>query len=124
MGRELRLRRGLEAGPEASGPYAEIVGSLMYLMTCTIPDIAQAVGVLSRYISDPRQQHWDAAKRLLCYVAGTVDYGLNLCQKRVSIFTYCYADFAGHIETRKSTTAYTEPYCAYTEPICVTTIQA
>ena len=49
----------------------------MYLATCTRPDIAQAVGALARYMSAPQKQHWEAAKYLLRYVRGTVDYGVH-----------------------------------------------
>ena len=39
-------------------PYASAVGSLMYAMVCTRPDLAQAVGVVSRYMANPGKQHW------------------------------------------------------------------
>eukprot|EP00253_Pinus_taeda_P011251 PITA_11251 len=45
-------------------PYASAVGSLMYAMVCTRPDIAHAVGVLSRFISKPGKEHWTAVKRV------------------------------------------------------------
>ena len=38
-------------------PYASVVGSLMYAMMCTRPDLAQAVGVVSRFMSNPRKEH-------------------------------------------------------------------
>jgi hypothetical protein len=38
-------------------PYVSVVGSLMYAMVCTRPDIAHAVGVLSRYMSKPEKEH-------------------------------------------------------------------
>ena len=43
-------------------PYASAVGSLMYAMVCTRPDIAHAVRVVSRYMSHPRIEHWNAVK--------------------------------------------------------------
>ena len=43
-------------------PYASAVGSLMYAMVCTRPDIAHAVGVVSRYMSNPGMEHWEAVK--------------------------------------------------------------
>jgi len=43
-------------------PYASAVGSLMYAIICTRPDIAQAVGVVSRYMSNTRKEHWRAVK--------------------------------------------------------------
>jgi hypothetical protein len=68
MTRDLHLHRGDAAEESASGPYSEAVGCLMYLMTCTRPDLAQSVGALSRYVSDPRRQHWEAVKKVLRYV--------------------------------------------------------
>jgi len=45
--------------------YQSVVGSLMYLATCTRPDIAYAVGMLARFTSKPNRSHWVAAKRVL-----------------------------------------------------------
>ena len=52
--------------------YRSIVGGLRYLVH-TRPDIAFAVGYVSRFMEDPREDHWAAVKRLLRYVKGTVD---------------------------------------------------
>ena len=57
-------------------PYVSIVGSLMYAMVCTRPDIAHVVGVLSRFMSKPGKEHWTAVKRVFKYLRGTNDYGL------------------------------------------------
>jgi hypothetical protein len=57
-------------------PYASAVGSLMYAMVCTRPDIAHAVGVLSRYMSKPGKEHWTTVKRVFRYLRGTTSYGL------------------------------------------------
>ena len=46
-------------------PYASAVCSLMYAMFCTRPDIAHAVGVVSRYMANPRKEQWEAVKLLL-----------------------------------------------------------
>ena len=43
-------------------PYSSAVGSLMYVMVCTRPDIAHAVGVVSRYLSNPGREHCEAVK--------------------------------------------------------------
>ena len=53
-------------------PYASVVGSLMYAMVCTRPDIAHAVGVVSRYMSHPGIEHWNAVKWILRYLRGTL----------------------------------------------------
>ena len=56
--------------------YASVVGSLMYAMVCTRPDIAHAVGVLSRYMSKPRKELWVVVKRVFRYLHGTTDHAI------------------------------------------------
>ena len=56
--------------------YRLMIGSLMYLMN-TRPDICFAVNTLSQYLTDPRSVHLMAAKHILRYLKGTVDYGLK-----------------------------------------------
>jgi hypothetical protein len=56
--------------------YASAVGSLMYAMVCTRPNIAHAMGVLSRYMSKPGKEHWTTVKRVFRYLCGTTNYGL------------------------------------------------
>jgi hypothetical protein len=68
-------------GEPTNQPHAEVVGSLLYLMTCTRPDLAQPVGASSRFVSDPRTGHWEAAVKVLRYVVGTLDLGLQFCGK-------------------------------------------
>ncbi|CAI7887650.1 unnamed protein product [Closterium sp. NIES-54] len=65
---------------EPSGPYPELVGCLMYLMTCTRPDLTYPLSLLARYV-DPgrhRKVHWDAAKRVLRYLCSMSGMGLVL----------------------------------------------
>ena len=57
--------------------YSRVIGCLMYAMTCTRPDIAFAVGKLSRYISNPDTQHWQAIQRVLKYLKKTMDYSFT-----------------------------------------------
>ena len=57
--------------------YASIVGALMYAMLGTRPDIAYAVGNLSRFTSNPGPSHWQSLKRVLRYLAGTVQHMIN-----------------------------------------------
>ncbi|KAK1620537.1 hypothetical protein QYE76_026054 [Lolium multiflorum] len=54
-------------------PYASAVGSIMYAMLCTRPDIAHAVSLTSRYQSDPGMEHWTAVKNILKYLKRTKD---------------------------------------------------
>ena len=52
-------------------PYASAVGSLMYAMIATRPDIAFAVGVVSRYMANRGKKHWEAVKGVMRYLKGT-----------------------------------------------------
>ena len=54
-------------------PYASVIGSLMYAMVCTRLDIAHVVGVVSRFMSRPGKQHWEAVKWILRYLKGSSD---------------------------------------------------
>ncbi|CAM8910370.1 unnamed protein product [Rhodiola kirilowii] len=56
--------------------YSQVIGCLMYAMTSTRPDITFAVGKLSRYTSNPSTHHWEAIRRVLKYLRGTMNYGL------------------------------------------------
>ena len=87
--------------------YSELVGSLLYLSVCTRPDIAQAVGALSRFMACPTTVHWQAAKGVLRYLAGTTDMGITFTSAASGeLQGYCDADYAGDIDTRRSTTGY------------------
>ena len=55
-------------------PYASAVGSLIYAMLCTRPDICFTVGMVSRYQSNPGSKHWTAVKHILKYLRKTKDY--------------------------------------------------
>jgi hypothetical protein len=91
-------------------PYANLVGSLMYAMVCTRPDISQAVSMVSRYMHAPGKGHWQAAKWILRYILGTVDVGLKF--ERVNsgldqiLVGYVDSDYAGDLDKRRSTTGY------------------
>ncbi|GJW25587.1 luminal binding protein [Tanacetum coccineum] len=61
----------------AQNKYAKVIGNFMYAMTCTRPDIAYAVGRLSRHTSSPVKEHWDAVNRVFRYLKKTTDYGLE-----------------------------------------------
>jgi hypothetical protein len=87
-------------------PYASAIGSLMYAMVCTRPDIAHAVGVVSRYMSNPGKQHWEAVKWILRYLKGTLGTSLCFTGADMKLTGYVDSDLAGDVDTRKSTTGY------------------
>ena len=87
-------------------PYASAVGSLMYAMICTRPDIAQAVGVVSRFMADPGKEHWNTVKRILRYIKGTSDAALCFGGSEFIVKGYVDSDYAGDLDKRKSTTGY------------------
>jgi hypothetical protein len=54
--------------------YSQIIGSLMYLASATRPDISFAMSKLSRFTSNPRDDHWRVVERVMHYLVGTMDY--------------------------------------------------
>ena len=87
--------------------YQSAVGSLLYVSTRTRPDIAYAIGNLAKYCSQPSLSHWTAVKRVLRYLKGTVNLGLSYhsCEA-LTLNGYSDADWAGELDTRKSTSGY------------------
>ena len=84
-------------------PYASTVGSLIYAMVCTRPDIAYAVGVVSRFLSNPGREHWNAVKWIMRYLRGTSSLRLVFGNEKPLLVGYTYADKAGDVDTCKST---------------------
>ncbi|GJP78351.1 hypothetical protein CLOP_g8666, partial [Closterium sp. NIES-67] len=70
----------LTSPSSSSHPYAELIGSLMYAMVSTRPDLAYPISVLARFVGTGKHDaaHWQAAKRVLRYLQGTKDYVLTL----------------------------------------------
>jgi hypothetical protein len=85
--------------------YQEIVGSLLYLSVHSRPDLSFALGVLNRYMQNPTDLHSIAAKRLLRYLKGTIDMGLNFPSDngQQGVRVYTDADFGGELDKRRST---------------------
>jgi hypothetical protein len=105
MEARLKLSKASSAKLVDATEYRGLVGCLRYLVH-TRPDIAFAVGYVSRFMERPTVEHLNAVKRILRYVAGTIDYGC--CYKRgareMKLLGYSDADMGGDIDTRKSTT--------------------
>ena len=83
--------------------YRQFIGSLMYLVN-TRPDLCFAVNTLSQFMVEPRSVHWTAAKHVLRYLAGTVDFGLDYRgSDGVGLVGFTDSDWAGCVRDRKST---------------------
>ncbi|XP_052477238.1 secreted RxLR effector protein 161-like [Gossypium raimondii] len=86
--------------------YKSLIGSLLYL-TATKPDIMFAVSVLSRYMNCCNDQHFQAAKRVLRYIKGTIGHGVLFKRaKSMKLIGYADSDWAGSCDDMKSTSGY------------------
>ncbi|CAI7859004.1 unnamed protein product [Closterium sp. NIES-54] len=95
---------------EPSGPYPELVGCLMYLMTCTRPDLAYPLSLLARYVAPGRHRkvHLDAAKRVLRYLCSTSGMGLVLGGRaRVVLTGHAKASWVDNLAIQRSSQGYT-----------------
>ncbi|CAI7901106.1 unnamed protein product, partial [Closterium sp. NIES-53] len=100
----------LDESVEPSGPYPELVGYLVYLMTCTRPDLAYPLGILARYVAPGRhrKEHMDAAKRVLRYLCSMSGMGLVLGGwGRVVLTVHEDASWADDLTTQWSSQGYT-----------------
>ena len=75
-------------------PYRSAIGSLMYLATCTRPDLAECVSELSKFSQNPGAVHWEGVKRVLRYLSGTLGEGL-LYKRGAQVVVWGYSD-SGH----------------------------
>jgi hypothetical protein len=83
--------------------YRQMIGSLMYL-TNTRPDICFAVNTLSQYMFEPRCVHLIAAKHILRYLKGTIDFGLlYVSDRKIKLQGYAHSDWVGSVIDQKST---------------------
>ncbi|CAI7796335.1 unnamed protein product, partial [Closterium sp. NIES-53] len=110
----LSTRHSLSAPPsdesvEPSGPYPELVGCLMYLMTCTRPDLAYPPSILARYVAPGRHrpEHMAAAKRVLRYLCSTSGLGLVLGGRSPVVLTgHADASCVDDLATQRSSQGY------------------
>ncbi|CAI7804687.1 unnamed protein product, partial [Closterium sp. NIES-54] len=111
----LSTRHSLSALPsdesvEPSGPYPELVGCLMYLMTYTRPDLAYPLSILARYVAPGRHrlEHMAAAKRVLHYLCSTSGMGLVLGGRSPVVLTgHADASWVDDLATQRSSQGYT-----------------
>ncbi|CAI7895965.1 unnamed protein product, partial [Closterium sp. NIES-53] len=111
----LSTRHSLSALPsdesvEPSGPYPELVGCLMYLMTCTRPDLSYPLSILAHYVAPGRHrpEHMAAAKRVLRYLCSTSGMGLVLGGRSPVVLTgHADASWVDDLATQRSSQGYT-----------------
>jgi hypothetical protein len=72
--------------------YSQIIDSLMYLASATRLDISFFVSKLSRFVSNPGDNHWHALERVMRYLKGTVSYGIHYIEYPKVLEGYCDAN--------------------------------
>ena len=82
-------------------PYASAIGSIMYAMLCTRPDVAHAISLTSRYQSDPGLEHWTAVKNIFKYLRRTKDMFLVYGGEE-ELVAKCYVDASFDTDTDDS----------------------
>ena len=87
-------------------PYSSAVGSLMYAMVCTRPDISHAVGVVSRYMNNLGKEHWEEIKWILKYLRGIATHALCFGGSDTVLHGYVDSYMACDKDRRMSTTWY------------------
>jgi hypothetical protein len=89
-------------------PYRNAVGSLIYVMLGTRPDLAAAVGSVSQFMANPGKQHWQAVKRILRYLKGTADMEICLgsARSKWELVGYSDADWGSNLDDRRSVTGF------------------
>ncbi|XP_074351602.1 secreted RxLR effector protein 161-like [Apium graveolens] len=104
MEHKLQLHDDATENPVNSTQYKSVVGGLRYLVH-TRPDIAYAVGIVSRYMEGPTEIHYNAVKRICRYVKGTINYGLRYAKGRGNYILsgFSDSDLARSLDDRKST---------------------
>ena len=104
----VRLEKNFEqANPNTIKLYQQQIGSLIYLMSSTRPDIAFIVNNYARYMSNPSEEHFKALNRIWQYIRTTQSKGI-LCkgESEPSIDGYIDSEWGGNYFTRRSTTGY------------------
>jgi histone deacetylase 1/2 len=100
---KLSVTSGHSLGPEDSTRYRSIVGALQYL-TLTRPDVSFSVNKVCQFLYSPTTVHWEAVKRILRYLKGTLSLGLRIGKsKTILVSAFSDADWAGCPDDRRST---------------------
>ena len=113
IGSHLKLKAATEEDLKAGDvcdeyvPYCNVVGSLMYGMIGTRPDLAYAVRLVSRFMSNPLKEHWEAVKWILRYIKGITEVCLKFKKgSEFKLYGLCDSDYAGDLDKRRSISSY------------------
>lgn len=87
-------------------PFRETVGSLLYLMLSSRPDISFSVNQVFQFCEDPQNYHRVAVKKILAYLKKTPEHGIRFGPELTSILGLTNGDLAGDMDTQRSTTGY------------------
>jgi hypothetical protein len=106
MEARLKLSKISSAPPMDATEYRGLFGCLYYLVHTRL-DITFTVGYVSRFMEKPTTEHLAMVKCILCYIAGTIDYGCHYKrgEKELQLLGYSDADMGGDVDSRKSTTS-------------------
>jgi hypothetical protein len=86
--------------------YSSVVGSLMYAMVCSRPNLSYAMSLVSRYMTNPGKEHWNVVKWIFRYLRGTSNAYLQFGRTRNGLVGYVDSDFAVDLDRRRSLTCY------------------
>jgi hypothetical protein len=104
MTTDIRKVRDSDSDPVDPSLYQQLVGSLMYLVNTPRPYILFAVNTLIQFQVEPKHEHWIAAKHVLRYIHGTLNYGLRYtASSDIQLHGFIDSDWAGSTKDRKST---------------------
>jgi hypothetical protein len=87
-------------------PYSSVVGSLMYAMVCSRPDLSHAMSLVSRYMANLGKEHWNVVQWIFRYLCGTSKACLKFGRTGGGLVGYVDSDYAADLDKRRSLTCY------------------
>ena len=87
-------------------PYSSVVGSLMYVMVCSHPDLAYLGNVLGRYMEKPGKEHWKAVQWIMRYLCRSNSVCLQFGRTIDGVVGFIDSDYVGDLDKRRSLTGY------------------
>jgi hypothetical protein len=86
--------------------YYSAIGSLMYAMVCSRPDLSYAMSIVSIYMSNPGKEHWRAVQWIFRFFRGTTDHCLQFGRTAKGLIGYVDSDYAGDLDRCRSIKGY------------------